>query len=56
MLHVEDREVDVVGERALDRFGTVADLGHDTEVGLVVEQFAQPGADDREVVGQQHVE
>ena len=47
-------EVDVVRERPLDRLCPVVDLGDDAEVGLAVEQLAQPVAHDRMVVGEEH--
>ena len=50
---VEDREVDVVAQRALDRLGAVAGLGDDLEVGLGVEDEPQPVAHDGVVVGEQ---
>src|SRR5919201_866742 len=49
--HVEDCQVDVAGERLLDRLGAVLGLGDDLEVGLGVEHLLQTGADDRMVVG-----
>ena len=52
--HVQDGQVDVVGERSLDRLGSVVDLGDDAEVGLPAEQLPQPAADDRVIVGEQH--
>ena len=44
---VEDREVDILGERLLDGFGAVLGLCDDLEVGLRVEHPPQAGADDR---------
>ena len=50
--HVEDRQIDVVGERALDRLGAVGGLGDDLEVGLARRcTLPQAGAHDRVVVG-----
>ena len=51
---VEDHEVHVVRERPLDRLRPVVDLGDDAEVGLAVEQLAQPVAHDRMIVGEEH--
>src|SRR4051794_17432310 len=50
---VEDREVDVVLERALDRLGAVAGLGDDPQVGLRVEDEPQAATHDDVVVGEQ---
>src|SRR3954453_19414186 len=51
--HVEDREVDVLFQRALNGRGAVVDLVDDAEVGLGVEEVAQPVAHDRVIVGQE---
>ena len=48
---VEDRQVDVLGESPLDRFGSVARLPDDLEVGLLVEHPHQPAEHDGMVVG-----
>ena len=49
---VQDGEVDVVLQAALDGLGAVADLRHDAQVGLAFEDETQAAADDRVVVGE----
>jgi hypothetical protein len=51
---VEDREVDVALEPALDRLGAVDGLGDDLEIGLGVEDELQPLPDDRVIVGDEN--
>ena len=51
---VEDRQVDIVRQRARDRLRAVGGVGHDREVGLRVQQLAQPAPHDRVVVGDEH--
>ena len=52
--YVEDREVERRRAHGLDRLDPVAGLGHDTQVGLGVENETQAATHDRMVVGEQH--
>src|SRR6185437_9783133 len=48
--YVQDREVNVLGERLLDRLGAVIRLCDDPQVRLRVEHLSEAGTDDRVVV------
>ena len=49
--HVENRQVDVVGQGAFDRLSAIADLSYHLEVRVSVQHQPQATSDDRVVVG-----
>src|SRR5436190_3673165 len=51
--HVEDRQVDIAVDQALERLRAVAGFVDDLQVGLGVQHHAQPAPDHRVVVGQE---